>query len=57
MDWVMREFDKMSQEELEFAKYCLAQQINHVSNTTENMEEINDLEIQYELVLECLGEL
>ena len=53
----MKDFNGMSVEELEFAKQCLSRQINYVSNTTENMEEINDLEIQYELVLECLGEL
>ena len=53
----MKDFSQMSVEELQFAKKCIGQEINHIQNTTENMEIINDLEIQYELVLECLGEL
>lgn len=55
MKWIMKEFDGMSVEELEFAKKCLEKEINHVQNTTENMEEINDLEIQYETVCQFLG--
>ena len=55
MNWIQRDFNKMSVEELEFAKYCLERQINSISNTTENMEEINDLEIQFETVCQFLG--
>ena len=55
MEWIMKDFNKMSIEELEFAKKCLERQIGYVINTTENMAELNDLEVQYEVVCECLG--
>lgn len=55
MEWIQKDFDSMSVEELEFTKRCLERQINYVMNTTENERELNDLEIQYELVCECLG--
>lgn len=66
MNWVMREFDKMSQEELEFAKLSLSRQLGYeyqvAENTTDDDEymrlqvEINDLEVQYETVCQFLGE-
>ena len=66
MNWVMREFDKMSREELEFAKLSLSRQLGYeyqvAENTTDDDEymrlqvEINDLEVQYETVCQFLGE-
>ena len=66
MNWVMREFDKMSQEELEFAKSSLSKQLGYKNEIAEDTTdddkymrlqvEINDLEVQYETVCQFLGE-
>ena len=65
MEWIMKEFDSMSVEELEIAKRQIERQLSYeiqiAENTTDDIQywnlqkEINDLEILYELVLEQLG--
>ena len=65
MDWVMREFDKMSLEELEDTKnilekelsyqYEIAENIIDYKRYTDKLEEINNIEIQYETVCQYLG--
>lgn len=65
MNWEMREFDKMSREELEFAKLSLSRQLaykNEIAEDTTDDDkhmklkvEINDLEVQYETVCQYLG--
>jgi hypothetical protein len=63
----MKEFDGMSVKELEYAKRILERELCYQYEISENiidykeyvnkLEEINNIELQYELVLECLGEL
>lgn len=63
----MKEFDGMSVKELEYAKRILERELSYQYEISENiidykeyvnkLEEINNIEIQYELVLEYLGEL
>ena len=63
----MKEFNQMSVEELEYTKRILEKELCYQHEISEDiidykeyinkLEEINNIEIQYELVLECLGEL
>ena len=60
MEWIMREFDEMSLEELEYTKTILEKELSYQYEIAENivdykryidkLEEINNIEIQYETV-------
>ena len=63
----MKEFNQMSVEELQYTKRILEKELCYQHEISEDiidykkyidkLEEINNIEIQYELVFECLGEL
>ena len=63
----MREFDEMSLEELEYTKNILEKELSYQYEIAENivdykryidkLEEINNIEIQYETVCQFLGVL
>lgn len=65
MNWIMKEFDSMSVEELEYTKKILERALCYENEIAENivdykeyinkLEEINNIEIQYETVCQCLG--
>lgn len=67
MEWIMREFDEMSLEELEYTKNILEKELSYQYEIAENivdykryidkLEEINNIEIQYETVCQFLGVL
>ena len=67
MEWIMREFDEMSLEELEYTKTILEKELSYQYEIAENivdykryidkLEEINNIEIQYETVCQFLGVL
>lgn len=65
MNWIMKEFDSMSVEELEIAyntlkkelayQYEIAENIIDYKKYIDKLEEINSIEIQYETVCQYLG--
>lgn len=65
MDWIMKEFDSMSVEELEVAyntlkkelayQYEIAENIIDYKKYIDKLEEINNIEIQFETVCQFLG--
>lgn len=65
MNWIMKEFDGMSVEELEYTKGILERALCYENEIAESiidykeyinkLEEINNIEIQYETVCQCLG--
>ena len=65
MEWIMREFDEMSLEELEYTKNILEKELSYQYEIAENiidykkyidkLEEINNIEIQFETVCQFLG--
>lgn len=67
MEWIMREFDEMSLEELEYTKNILEKELSYQYEIAENivdykryidkLEEINNIEVQYETVCQFLGVL
>lgn len=67
MNWIMKEFDSMSVEELEYAKNILEKELSYQYEIAENiidykkyidkLEEINNIEIQYETVCQYLGKM
>ena len=67
MNWIMKEFDSMSVEELEYTKNILEKELSYQYEIAENiidykkyidkLEEINGIEIQYETVCQYLGKM
>ena len=67
MEWIIREFDEMSLEELEYTKNILEKELSYQYEMAENivdykryidkLEEINNIEVQYETVCQFLGVL
>lgn len=65
MNWIMKEFDSMSVEELEVAyntlkkelayQYEIAENIIDYKKYIDKLEEINNIEIQFETVCQFLG--
>ena len=65
MNWIMKEFDSMSVEELEVAYDILKKELSYQYEIAENiidykkyidkLEEINNIEIQFETVCQFLG--
>lgn len=65
MEWIMKEFDSMSVEELEVAyntlkkelayQYEIAENIIDYKKYIDKLEEINNIEIQFETVCQFLG--
>ena len=65
MNWIMKEFDSMSVKELENVKNILEKELSYQYEIAENtidykkyidkLEEINNIEIQYETVCQFLG--
>lgn len=65
MNWMMKEFDSMSVEELEIAYRTLKKELSYQYEIAENiidykkyidkLEEINNIEVQFETVCQFLG--